>query len=105
SGCIMPTITEKVEGDYQRQLKVDSVRAAALGMTVEKYRSEQAAAVKRWAALMHEIMEASGATDPVECLPEIVVAIERATKGVARKTAEATARVEVQKMLRKAMLP
>jgi hypothetical protein len=101
----MPTITEKVEGDYQRQLKVDSVRAAALGMTVEKYRSEQAASVKRWAALMHEIMAQTGATDPMECLPEIVVAIERAAKGVARKTAEAAARVEVQRMLRRAMLP
>ena len=79
------------------------MRAAALGMTVEKYRSEQAA--RRWAALMHEIMAQTGATDPMECLPEIVVAIERAAKGVARKTAEAASRVEVQRMLRRAMLP
>ena len=79
------------------------MRAAALGMTVEKYRSEQAA--RRWAALMHEIMAQTGATDPMECLPEIVVAIERAAKGAANKAAVAAARTEVQRLLRKAMVP
>jgi len=74
-------------------------------MTVEKYRSEQAASVKRWAALMHEIMAQTGATDPMECLPEIVVAIERAAKGAANKAAVAAARTEVQRLLRKAMVP
>jgi hypothetical protein len=99
------TISERIEFAHERQLALDRVRAGALGMTVEKYRSEQAAAVKRWAALMHEIMEASGTSDPIECLPEIVVAIERSVKGAAIKAAAAAARTEVQKMLRKAMIP
>jgi hypothetical protein len=101
----MPSITERIESDHDRQLALDRMRASALGMTLEKYRSEQAESVKRWANLLHEIMEASGASDPMECLPEIIVAIERSVKGVARRTAEAVARTEVQKMLRKVMIP
>src|SRR5215831_1534294 len=101
----MATITETVDGNYQRQLRVDTVRAAALGMTLEKYRSEQAAAVRKWATLLHEIMQAAEVDDPIAVLPEIIVAIERGAKGVAHRTAEAAARVEVQRMLRKAMIP
>src|SRR5262245_11125043 len=101
----MPTITERIESDHDRQLALDRMRASALGMTLATYRADQAAAVKRWASLLHEIMEASGASDPMECLPEIITAIERSAKGTARKTAEAVARTEVQKMLRKVMTP
>src|SRR5262249_47114349 len=101
----MPSITERIESDHERQLALDRMRAGALGMTLESYRSEQAAAVRKWAGLMHEIMEASGAFDPLECLPEIVVAIERSVKGAAIKAAVAASRTEVQRLLRKVMVP
>jgi hypothetical protein len=96
----MPTISERIDEAHARQLALDRVRASALGMTVEKYRHEQVDAT-----LLHEIMEAAEVNDPMAVLPEIIVAIERAAKGAAIKTAVASARTEVQRLLRKAMVP
>lgn len=99
----MPTISERIEDAHARQLALDRVRAAALNMDVEKYRTQQVASVRRWATLLHEIMQAAEVDDPMAVLPEIIVAIERSAKGAAIKAAEAAARTETQRILRKAI--
>src|SRR5262249_51890389 len=99
----MPTISEKIEGDHQRHLRVDTMRATALRMSVHEYRTQRAAAVKKWAHTLHTLMEAAGVSDPVEVLPEICASIMQHAVLEARKAAVAEARTEVQKMLRKVM--
>ena len=99
----MPTITEKIESDHERQLRVDTMRATALRMSVSEYRTQRTAAVKRWAHTLHTLMEAAGASDPVEVVHEIVASICEHAKLEARKAATAEARTEVQRLLRKVM--
>jgi hypothetical protein len=99
----MPTITERIESEHARQLRVDTMRATALRMGVQDYRAQRAAAVKKWAHTLHTLMEAAGVSDPVEVMPEICASIMQHAVLEARKAAVAEARTEVQKMLRKVM--
>jgi hypothetical protein len=81
------------------------MRAHALRMTVEQYRTQRTAAVKKWAHTLHTLMEAAGVSDPVEIMPEICASIMQHAVLEARKAAIAEARTEVQRMLRKVMTP
>jgi len=101
----MPTITEKIESDHQRQLRVDTARATALRMGVQEYRTQRAAAVKQWANTLHTLMEAAEVDDPIAVLPEICASIMQHAVLEARKAAIAESRTEVQRLLRKVMTP
>jgi|SRR6516162_4777886 hypothetical protein len=101
----MPTITEKIESNFQRQYRVDQVRAAALDMNVHEYRAQHAAAVKMWTHTIKNLMEGAGVRDPLEVLPEIVVAIMQHAERAARQDARAAARAEIQRLLKKAAAP
>ena len=101
----MPTITEKIESNFQRQYRVDQVRAAALDMNVHEYRAQHAAAVKMWTHTIKNLMEGAGVRDPLEVLPEIVVAIMQHAERAARQDARAAARADIQRLLKKAAAP
>src|SRR5262245_21792369 len=101
----MSTITERIQNDYERQLKVDRIRADALGMNVHEYRAQHADAVKKWTHTIHNLMEGAGVRDPLEVLPEIVVAIMQHAERAARQDARAAARAELQRLLKKAAAP
>jgi len=98
----MVTVTERIEDAHRRQLRVDRARADALDMNVHEYRAQHAAAVKMWTHTIHNLMEGAGARDPLEILPELIVAIMQHAERAARQDARGAARNEMQRLLRKA---
>jgi hypothetical protein len=101
----MATLPEKLEAAHRRQLVVDSKRAAALGKELHQFRVERSAAIKKWTHTIRTMMEEHGASDPVEILPAIAASLLEHAVVEARETAETTARAEIQRLLRKAVVP
>jgi len=101
----MASISKKIQTDFERQLRVDTARAAALDMDVHTYRAQHAGAVKKWTHTIHNLMEGAGVRDPIEVLPEIIVAIMQHAERAARQDARAAARAKIQRLLRKAAVP
>src|SRR5262245_28678108 len=96
------TLGEKLEQVSRRQLVVDTKRAAALGKSVTQFRIDRANAIDKWTHTIRNLMDEYKASDPVECLPAIVASVLEHAVVAARDEAQTTARLEIQRLLRKA---
>jgi len=99
------TVTERIEARYQRQLSIDAARANHVGKSLEEFRAERTKQIKRWADRFRGLMEAAGVDDPVQILPELTQEIVEEAVKHARLTAQAVARAELERLLRKAVSP
>src|SRR5262245_13884690 len=100
----MSTLPERIEQGHRKQLSVDTKRACALGKSVTQFRTDRANAIEMWTHSIRNIMKEHGViSDPVECLPAIIASVVEHAVVAAREEAEATARREIQRLLRKAV--
>jgi len=99
----MSTLPERIEQAHRKQLIVDTKRATALGKSVSQFRTDRASAIEKWTHSIRNIMKEHGAADPVECLPAIVASVLEHAVVAARDEAQTTARLEIQRLLRKAI--
>jgi hypothetical protein len=99
----MSTLPERIEQAHRKQLIVDTKRASALGKSVSQFRTDRANAIDKWTHSIRNIMKEHGVSDPVECLPAIVASVLEHAVVAARDEAQTTARLEIQRLLRKAI--
>src|SRR5262249_10573549 len=98
----MGTLPERIEQAHRRQLVVDTKRATALGKSVSQFRTDRATALEKGTNSIRNIMKSNGASDSVECWPAMVASVLEHAVVAARDEAQTTARLEIQRLLRKA---
>jgi len=98
----MSALPELIDQDHRKRYIADCKRAAALGLSVDAYQTQRADAIARWTKTIRTLMDEHHVDDPVEVLPGIIAGIEEQMRGDAKAAAEVAARVEIQKLLRKA---
>jgi hypothetical protein len=97
----MPAL-ELIDQDHRKRYVAECKRAAGLGLTVDAYRTQHASAIADLTTTIRALMDDAGVMDPLEVLPGIIVAAEERCASAARKAAEAAARAEIKRLLRKA---
>jgi hypothetical protein len=74
-------------------------------MNTFEYRAWKKRTTQEWVEVIRGLMDANGARDPAEILPELCTRLIEEIGGIAEKKAETTARSTVQRMLRRAVVP
>jgi hypothetical protein len=97
------TATERIEAQYQRRLSIDAARANHAGKSLEEFRAERTKQIRRWADRCRSLMETADVSDPAQILPELIQEVVEETIKHARLTAQACARAEIERLLKKAM--
>jgi hypothetical protein len=94
------TTTHQSEAERvrRRELVRDMRAANQRGISIEQREKQRADAAAEWTQWLHQKMESSGCTDPVELLPDILAKIEQT---IDDRVAAAIA--EIKQTLRKAM--
>jgi hypothetical protein len=100
----MATITETIELRHRMLLDIDIARANRAGQSVEEFRAARAAQIRKWAEKLHNMMDAAGADDPLQILPEAIAEICAEANAHARETARIVAKQELVRLLKKATL-
>jgi hypothetical protein len=101
----MGTVLSESERRRRQQFVVDGRAAAALGISMEALGTARKAVIANWTTLIRARMDECGAVDPVEILPELLARLEEHAIGEARAAAKVAAREEVQRLLRKVVVP
>jgi hypothetical protein len=97
----MAALPAPIDADRKRFIR-DSRRAAALQKDIDKYRAERSGSIERWTNIIRTLMAEHQADDPVEILPQVIVAAEEHLFCEVRKQGQAAARDELRRLLRKA---